>query len=297
MRQHEPPVIEQHVTFQSTHPSGVRQPTRRISPRPTYFNPRTPVGCDRHHVRSRPLTCPISIHAPQWGATGLLPFSARRQGEFQSTHPSGVRPTTTSLAHTNKSFQSTHPSGVRHAATSLPVIALLFQSTHPSGVRRHGNRFARTIRRISIHAPQWGATIMRAILKLTIEISIHAPQWGATVHGQYDTIIVRFQSTHPSGVRRQLRGLTDGRSVISIHAPQWGATATYAMVRTVLLFQSTHPSGVRQNLQWCTCRPVAISIHAPQWGATSENPHSRQRLQSFQSTHPSGVRHTTCLRR
>ena len=276
------------------------------------FNPRTPVGCDRHHVRSRPLTCPISIHAPQWGATGLLPFSARRQGEFQSTHPSGVRPTTTSLAHTNKSFQSTHPSGVRHAATSLPVIALLFQSTHPSGVRlqwaltystrwifqsthpsgvrRHGNRFARTIRRISIHAPQWGATgvstpacgapaisihapqwgatIMRAILKLTIEISIHAPQWGATVHGQYDTIIVRFQSTHPSGVRRQLRGLTDGRSVISIHAPQWGATRSRGfrspyridfnprtpvgcdVLHTLLLlrsyrFQSTHPSGVR----------------------------------------------------
>ena len=246
MRQHEPPVIEQHVTFQSTHPSGVRQPTRRISPRPTYFNPRTPVGCDRHHVRSRPLTCPISIHAPQWGATGLLPFSARRQGEFQSTHPSGVRPTTTSLAHTNKSFQSTHPSGVRHAATSLPVIALLFQSTHPSGVRlqwaltystrwifqsthpsgvrRHGNRFARTIRRISIHAPQWGATGGSTPACGAPAISIHAPQWGATVHGQYDTIIVRFQSTHPSGVRRQLRGLTDGRSVISIHAPQWGAT-------------------------------------------------------------------------
>ena len=55
------------------------------------FNPRTPVGCDS-------LECPwtdrppsISIHAPQWGAT-VLAATSKATNEFQSTHPSGVRP-------------------------------------------------------------------------------------------------------------------------------------------------------------------------------------------------------------
>ena len=101
--------------FQSTHPSGVRrdhQPahcrgnqisihapqwgaTRSTASsfrRWIHFNPRTPVGCDaaEHvHVEFRRH---ISIHAPQWGATvRVRPLSAIGL-EFQSTHPSGVRP-------------------------------------------------------------------------------------------------------------------------------------------------------------------------------------------------------------
>ena len=33
---------------------------------------------------------------------------------------------------------------------------------------------------ISIHAPQWGATIERVHVNFPLTISIHAPQWGAT---------------------------------------------------------------------------------------------------------------------
>ena len=33
---------------------------------------------------------------------------------------------------------------------------------------------------ISIHAPQWGATIADGVLDSIRPISIHAPQWGAT---------------------------------------------------------------------------------------------------------------------
>ena len=56
------------VTFQSTHPSGVRRHDSVISSFHLYFNPRTPVGCD---------------------TTGI-PSGALKSG-FQSTHPSGVR--------------------------------------------------------------------------------------------------------------------------------------------------------------------------------------------------------------
>ena len=39
--------FRQHTKFQSTHPSGVRPPACSCSRRSGYFNPRTPVGCDR----------------------------------------------------------------------------------------------------------------------------------------------------------------------------------------------------------------------------------------------------------
>ena len=55
---------------------------------------------------------------------------------------------------------------------------------------------------ISIHAPQWGATMIIKDYYPVLDISIHAPQWGATAR--------RLPSA-------DLR-------VISIHAPQWGAT-------------------------------------------------------------------------
>ena len=55
---------------------------------------------------------------------------------------------------------------------------------------------------ISIHAPQWGATVGSNGDTSVSIISIHAPQWGATV--DIDVLLLD--------------------QLISIHAPQWGAT-------------------------------------------------------------------------
>ena len=165
---------------------------------------------------------------------------------------------------------------------------------------------------ISIHAPQWGATVVNANRVTTLwyfnprtPVGCDAhPQWEA-VRASYfnprtpvgcdnvylvDPIFhLKFQSTHPSGVRRPVRVLA-AQSQISIHAPQWGATRRqyargrfrwYFNPRTPVgcdrfirkpssrncLFQSTHPSGVRPMT------PLT-SISRPE----------------FQSTHPSGVR-------
>ena len=145
------------MLFQSTHPSGVRRPsTRRASPT-RHFNPRTPVGCD---VPVLVLACigdRISIHAPQWGATSAY-HQSPAGALFQSTHPSGVRPTDSAAIVRCKQFQSTHPSGVRPPSGDCGRSATAdfnprtpvgcdsyrhhhnkrfhpFQSTHPSGVR------------------------------------------------------------------------------------------------------------------------------------------------------------------
>ena len=77
-------------------------------------------------------------------------------------------------------------------------------------------------------------------------ISIHAPQWGATRGRWRRSNAIRFQSTHPSGVRQPFLPRVKMHVEISIHAPQWGATGR---------------SGQAYDGE-------LISIHAPQWGAT-----------------------------
>ena len=127
--------------------------------RKTYgnFNPRTPVGCDVA-ISFTNLRLRISIHAPQWGATGQF-----------------------FLFQLFKRFQSTHPSGVRHGVCT-------------NGSKREP---------ISIHAPQWGATIWDCD---TPEFGYHfnpRTPVGCDHAGRiHRHRMNRFQSTHPSGVRR-----------------------------------------------------------------------------------------------
>ena len=121
--------------FQSTHPSGVRLKSATLQPRTRNFNPRTPVGCDseRHEPDSG---VPISIHAPQWGATCGRTCRWSPDRHFNPRTPVGCDPT----------------------RIGRPT---------PAG--------------ISIHAPQWGATEEQGPAHEGHQISIHAPQWGATL--------------------------------------------------------------------------------------------------------------------
>ncbi len=152
------------------------------------FNPRTPVGCDdrrrRHHPSIR-----ISIHAPQWGATGSFPMRWRnptnfnprtpvgcdavvgyvhlRGAKFQSTHPSGVRPQALAGAQSGDGISIHAPQwGATPAQRRNRKSHQRFQSTHPSGVRPPVLRPVRDY--VSIHAPQWGATIMLTHLRNAI---------------------------------------------------------------------------------------------------------------------------------
>ena len=169
--------------------------------------------------------------------------------------------------------------------------------------------------RISIHAPQWGATSAagsphgsRSYFNPRTPvgcdesgfvafhhhvISIHAPQWGAT-YGATPVQIFLF---------------------ISIHAPQWGATRrAQVSTHTPFPFQSTHPSGVRLTRRHLATpciyfnprTPVGCDPKTPPHSTTPSdfNPRtpvgcdssgmSRSRTcVRFQSTHPSGVRHPT----
>ena len=78
-------------------------------------------------------------------------------------------------------------------------------------------------KKVSIHAPVWGATYSGRGVFGGYSVSIHAPVWGATA------ILI----------------LHDSMSYVSIHAPVWGATNSRKTTFGMSWFQSTHPCGVR----------------------------------------------------
>ena len=87
------------------------------------------------------------------------------------------------------------------------------------------------------------------------------------------SVVVRFQSTHPRGVRPIDPRKIGAYKVISIHAPARGATDIEVKISEV------------KN----------ISIHAPARGATVRL-RLRASSRAFQSTHPRGVRLDPCTR-
>ena len=122
-------------------------------------------------------------------------------------------------------------------------------------------------KRVSIHAPTWGATAAKTCSFEETAVSIHAPTWGATAwrcprsmlvpsfnprsHMGSD-ICTRIQSYHNtrfnprshmgSDLRHHAKKV---RQNVSIHAPTWGATAICKVSAPNPKFQSTLPHGER----------------------------------------------------
>ena len=166
--------------FNPRTPVGCDRHAVGMAQRGQHFNPRTPVGCDRRDQYPISWTDDISIHAPQWGATVRSSYQSYQAHVFQSTHPSGVRPSqarqnamltyisihapqwgatrrTQASTHAPLPFQSTHPSGVRPFITASNRLSGDFNPRTPVGCDRSRTR-----------------NVMRSFV---------------------------FQSTHPSGVR------------------------------------------------------------------------------------------------
>ena len=128
----------------------------------SYFNPRTPVGCDDFGVW-RPNIVIISIHAPQWGATAYHPRNHTDTHDFNPRTPVGCDVFLRFKIHVPLlDFNPRTPVGCDVPVSFLRRGTMLFQSTHPSGVRLILKALARATDGISIHAPQWGATIIQS---------------------------------------------------------------------------------------------------------------------------------------
>ena len=193
---------------------------------------------------------PISIHAPQWGATSGR-SSCAIQNAISIHAPQWGATGGKKLMIDDWIFQSTHPSGVRPHHLFRFQESLLFQSTHPSGVRRDVSYRAAARDIISIHAPQWGAT-GRTILVVSAVIHFNPrTPVGCDLATRGIKSVSRFQSTHPSGVR----------------------LVCVADFTHDIPFQSTHPSGVRQSSQSDEDRSTNFNPRTPV-GCDCENGHS-----------------------
>ena len=150
------------------------------------------------------------------------------------------------------------------------AISKAFQSTHPRGVRLNVNYGTTTLRKISIHAPTWGATALDEFFTSTwfnfnprthvgcdattrvgtSPVSYFNPRTHVGCDIAKNTVIRWSPNFNPrTHVGCDQYVYLSGRQVlISIHAPTWGATPP-------------------QLQSYCTAE---ISIHAPTWGATPE---------------------------
>ena len=101
--------------------------------------------------------------------------------------------------------------------------------------------------------------------------------------------LIRFQSTHPHGVRPAVFKGAVRLKVVSIHAPTRGAT-TLRLARGGQANVSIHAPtrGATARLVFVTVL-MLVSIHAPTRGATYSSFEVYPTI-LFQSTHPHGVR-------
>ena len=147
-----------HISFNPRTRTGCDCRFRRFNCFFVCFNPRTRTGCDN-------IVCDIenevyvSIHAPARGATSSLTRSTYIIGV--SIHaPARGATLSKAIDRRELQFQSTHPHGVRLNPKHVEALIALFQSTHPHGVR-HLDVISNGLRHnVSIHAPARGATVI-----------------------------------------------------------------------------------------------------------------------------------------
>ena len=142
--------------FQSTLPRGERLIVVVVIVDIICFNPRSHVGSDDNN-RKKHEGNRVSIHAPTWGATGLL-LVIIIFNKFQSTLPRGERQTVPQISNADIVVSIHAPTW---GATLIVVVVIV-------------------VLIVSIHAPTWGATWYISFILVKLIVSIHAPTWGAT---------------------------------------------------------------------------------------------------------------------
>ena len=122
------------VTFQSTHPCGVRTYDGKTYEFTLSVSIHAPVWGANFNDLAVSCGLGVSIHAPVWGAKAPVPYTDPTTGVSIHAPVWGAKPTVRRL-----------------------TIYFVFQSTHPCGVRIYDTPRVLRITAVSIHAPVWGA--------------------------------------------------------------------------------------------------------------------------------------------
>ena len=101
------------------------------------------------------------------------------------------------------------------------------------------------------------------------KVSIHAPGRGATVLPKSDWQYgIKFQFTHPGGVRPWCSLLSNCYTRFQFTHPGGVRPQSHILTYPGDAFQFTHPGGVRLYVYGYAYRYFKVSIHAPGRGAT-----------------------------
>ncbi len=191
---------------------------------------------------------------------------------------------------TQRSFNPRSPGGSDLSLQNLCRLCSLSFNPRSPGGSDHRDQVHLRPYRVSIHAPQEGATPLLLCSRMLFKFQSTLPrrerrQLEAQRFGN-----AMFQSTLPRRERRT-KDIENGTDTpVSIHAPQEGATIREVTKMVELVFQSTLPRRERRGGDYTRLQPVrrfnprspggsdlvtmetttptAVSIHAPQEGAT-----------------------------
>ena len=189
-----PGIAQGWLEFQFTLPRGERHCPVLPSSSSPVFQFTLPRG-ERRDDELRGLLLDVSIHAPAWGATTVLPLG-EPSGKFQFTLPRGERPSLMGARVRPCPFQFTLPRGERHPRRRRGRRGWGFNSRSRVGSDGMYLPSSSVNCLVSIHAPAWGATRFNSrsrvgsdsvvlLFRLLTHVSIHAPAWGATgMHGK-----------------------------------------------------------------------------------------------------------------
>ena len=165
------------VSFQSTHPRGVRPKTRSSPVAKNTFQSTHPRGVRPYHNYSHSLYCPFQSTHPLWGATCVYARPPRSHEQFQSTHPVwGATDVSILVVGMIADFNPRTPYGVRLPAVEVQPLVL----------------------DISIHAPRMGCDSTRRCSRFCLPDFNPRTPYGVrlcVIKDQIDT--EAFQSTHP----------------------------------------------------------------------------------------------------
>ena len=160
-----------------------------------------------------------------------------------------------------------------------------FQFTHPRGVRLLIS-CPRRYSKVSIHAPARGAMTCNQDSQAYASFNSRTRE-GCDPTLNMSGLVVKFQFTHPRGVRLRIL-LPCIFILVSIHAPARGAIRLSSRSAVHSSFNSRTREGCDVPLPGGGCA-IRVSIHAPARGAM---PTIGRMFESFgfQFTHPRGVR-------
>ena len=145
-------------SFQSTLPHGEQQPMKD----------------------NRVATAIVSIHAPAWGATLLMPLTMRQTPCFNPRSRMGSDRNDEPQRGQGTCFNPRSRMGSDPGQTFAPCPLYQVSIHAPAWGATKLNWYAIIYQRVSIHAPAWGATARRIRRPIRHYVSIHAPAWGAT---------------------------------------------------------------------------------------------------------------------